>query len=518
MSFKSITPRQYLGLLLWLALALGLAAVSNRGAGLANWGGWLAVLALCGGLLWGGLRLLAGEGLPGGIRRLTGLAFGLRLGLAVFWFLALPVWGYDTDVQRAGYVMDDAHKRDGIAWKLAGEDTSLLEAFRGYSTTDQYGGLLFISAGVYRTLGGEIHHPLMLAALAAAFSALAVPLTWALANRLWGGRAAGWAAWGLALYPEALLLGSSQMREAFSVTLVAASVWLALRLAQRISWPDALGLALSLGLGALFSPPIALLQAFTALLVYVAAENGRWFTPPRRVGLLALAGLAAVGLAVVYWDNLLAFMDAVAWQRYISESASGWVARQFERMPVWSHVPFLILYGIFRPLLPAALVADGVTLWKVVAILRAASWTVLLALLLYATFLALRQRGWRTPAGALLAAAWAVALVASYRGGGDDWDNPRYRVAFAAVQLALAAWAVLRQQESRDPWLRRAFGFAGGLLLWFLPWYLRRYAPFEWPIVDLPDVVGLGLLTGGFFMLWDWLGGRNPSNHPENSP
>lgn len=490
----------------WIAAALALAGLSNRGAGLANWAGWLAVLALCGGLLWAGLRLLAGEGLPGALRKLTLLAFALRLGLAVFWFVALPVWGYDTDVQRAGYVMEDAFKRDGSAWKLAHEDTPLLEAFRGYSATDQYGGLLFLSALIYRVVGGAVHHPLMLAALAAAASALAVPLAWAFTNRLWGARAAGWAAWGLALYPEALLLGSSQMREAYSVTLVAASVLLALLLAEGLTGRRALALAATLGGAAFFSPPIAALQGLAVLLVYAAADGGRALTPRRRAGLFAAAGVFAAGLARLFWDNLLAFMDAVAWQRYVSASASGWVARQFERMPAWSHVPFLLGYGVFRPLLPAALVADGVTLWKVVAILRAASWTALLALLLYATFLALRQKSGRGVAGALLLANWLVALVASYRGGGDDWDNPRYRVAFAAVQLGLAAWAVLRQRETGDPWLRRAFGFAAGLMLWFLPWYLRRYAPFDWPIVDLPDVVGLGLLTGGFYAIWDWLG------------
>ncbi|MBI3160570.1 MAG: hypothetical protein HYZ26_13310 [Chloroflexi bacterium] len=498
--------RLYAGLAGWLALALALAWAGNRGAGLANWAGWLGVLALCAGLLWGGLRLLRGEGLPGWVRNLTLLAFALRLGLGVFWFYALPVWGYDTDVQRAGYVMDDAHKRDGAAWKMAKEDTPLWESFRGYSTTDQYGGLLFLSALVYRYLGGSVHHPLMMLSVSAAASALAVAFAWTFTRRLWSDTAARWAAWGLALYPEAVLLGSSQMREAFSVTLIAVTIWLTLKLADALAWKPALALAVSLLAGGLLSPPIAALQAAMALLLYPAVDEGRLLTPRRKMILIPLAALAGLALAALFWPRLAAFFDAAAWQRYVAGSASGWVARQFERMPAWSHVVFLLVYGVFRPLLPAALVADGAVLWKIVAILRAASWTLLLGMLLYATFLALRGKAWRGIPGALLLGNWLVALVASYRGGGDDWDNPRYRAAFAAVQLALAAWALLRQRETGDPWLRRAFGFAGGLMLWFLPWYLRRYAPFEWPIVDLPDVIGLGLGTGALYAVWDWLG------------
>lgn len=488
-----------------MGVALALAWVSNGFAGLTNWAGWLAVMAFCAGVLWGGFRLLAGEGLPAWVKKLVVGAFALRLALGVFWFVALPVWGYDTDVQRAGYVMDDAHKRDGIAWKLAKEDTPLWEAFSGYSTTDQYGGLLFASAFVYRYVGGEVHHPLMMLAIAAAASALAVAFGWAFVQRLWGETPARWTAWGLALYPEAVLLGSSQMREPFALLLTAMMLWLTLKLAEKASWKAALGLAACLAAGLLLSPPIAAMQAVVAGMLFLAADKGHLLTPRRKAILFGLAALAGLGVLVVLGPRLAGFFDAVAWQKYVAESASGWVARQFERMPVWTHVAFLLAYGVFRPLLPAAVVADGILMWKVIAIVRAAGWTALLALLLYTTLLALRNKAWRAAPGALLLGNWLVVLVASYRGGGDDWDNPRYRAAFAVVQVALAAWALWQQREQRDPWLRRAFGFALGLMLWFLPWYLRRYAPFEWPIVDLPDVVGLGLLTGGYFTLWDVL-------------
>ena len=86
-------------------------------------------------------------------------------------------------------------------------------------------------------------------------------------------------------------------------------------------------------------------------------------------------------------------------------------------------------------------------------------------------------------------------LIASYRGGGDQWDNPRYREAFAGLQVALAAWAWVAQRSRPDPWLRRALVAAGPILLWFLPWYLRRYVYLPWPVEDLFKTLGLGLAS-----------------------
>ena len=96
-------------------------------------------------------------------------------------------------------------------------------------------------------------------------------------------------------------------------------------------------------------------------------------------------------------------------------------------------IPFLLSYGIFRPLLPAALIADGLPLWRGVAIWRALGWTALLAMLIYASYLVLRKRQIFETSGALIISNWAVILVASYRGGGALWDNPRYRSAFAVT-------------------------------------------------------------------------------------
>jgi len=97
-------------------------------------------------------------------------------------------------------------------------------------------------------------------------------------------------------------------------------------------------------------------------------------------------------------------------------------------------------------------------------------------------------------------------LLASYRRGGDQWDNPRYRVMFASPQIALAAWAMLAPRRTHDPWLRRVLVGLGLILLWFMPWYLRRYTPLDWPVSDLFKTLGLGLISASLYWLWDWVG------------
>ena len=490
-----------------LVLAFVLAALSKGFAGVQGWFSFLMLLALGAALVWAVWRLLAADDPPRWLLPLTLGAILLRLALAAFWLLALPLYGYDNPVNDAGYVMEDAHNRDTDAWALAQSDEPLSAAFDDYSAHDQYGGLLYLSAGVYRYLGGESHQPLLMVVLSATVSGLAVALGWALVKRAWGDPAATWTAWGVALYPEAALLGSSQMREAFSVTLIALAVyaqlrWHAERQPRLLAWvavPVLLALPLSF--------PVALGMLGMLLLVWLALEKWRWLRVRWVQAGLLLGALAAIAYLLFAVDVAqLWLVQSADWQVYVSQNASGWVAREFERLPAWSQVPFIVVYGIFRPLLPAAIIAGSSSaLWKGIIVWRALGWTALLALLLYASFLALRERGWRRLPGALLLANWVLVLVASYRGGGDDWDSPRYRAALAVIQIGLAAWALQRQRESRDPWLRRALVGGGLVIAWFVPWYLRRYAAFEWPIIDLDQVVGLGLASAVLYIFWDWL-------------
>ena len=498
--FDRKTMAAVLGL---LVLALLLAWASNSFAGLQGWFSFLLALSLGYGLLRGGWRLIASEDPPGWLCYLLLGGALLRLALGLFWLLALPAWGYDTPVQDAGYVMEDAFNRDQVAWQLAQSGDPLTEAFRGYSVRDQYGGLLFFSAALYRYLGADIHQPLLVLVFTAAASALAIAFLWAFVKRLWGQNAAKFAAWGLALYPEALLLGSSQMREAFGITLIGASLYALLHLAERRDLRSLLWLALGPLLAFFLSPPFALALMLLLALAALPAFDWKFFARPKLWVPLVLLGLAAA--VFLFMRNGDWLIEAAQWQTYVSRNASGWVARQFERMPLWAQVPFLLVYGVFRPLLPAAVFADGAAIWRGIAIWRALGWTLLLAMLLYATYMALRTRAWNKMPAMLLLAAWGYTLIASYRGGGDLWDSPRYRSAFAGVQIALAAWAWLQQRETRDPWLKRAIVGAGLMSVWWAPWYLRRYATFEWPIVEIQHVIGLGLASLVLYVIWDWV-------------
>lgn len=490
-----------------LALSFILAWVSSSFESFSSWPAFSAVLALCALIFWLTWRALRSEKPPSWLLYLTIGAALFRLALGVIWFVGLPLGGYDTEVQNAGYVMEDAFNRDRAAFELAQSQQRLTDAFRGYSVTDQYGGLLFLSAGIYRYLGGAEHQPLLTLTLAAAVSGLAVAFTWAFARRAWGERVAVLAAWGLVLYPEAALLGSSQMREAFTVCLVPMALFGLQRVMKKIDRTGILLLIIPIAAAGFLTWPFVFSLILLLAHAYLALDKWRLLRDWR---LWFAAGLAAVvGVAYLAFSADLAqlwLVQSARWQAYVSANASGWVAREFERMPLWQQLPSLMIYGIFRPLLPAALAAGGPPIWVAIGVWRSVGWTILLALLVYATYLMFRSAAWKQLPGALLLSSWVVSLTASYRGGGDLWDNPRYRSAFAAVQVAIAAWAWVRQKETKDPWLRRAFGSAVLLIAWFIPWYLRRYTTVKWEIVELYQVLGLGIASAILYIIWDWMG------------
>jgi hypothetical protein len=516
--------RRLPGLIVWLAAATGLVLAALflawAASGFQQFNGWqnlLAALLLGAGILWLGWRSLAGEHPPNWLAVLLLLAAGLRLGLGVLWYTALPAWGYQNPVERAGYVMQDAYERDTAAWELAASDAPLWRAFNDYRASDQYGGLLFLSALLYRTLGGPAHQPLMMVAFGAAFSALAVLYTWAAARRLVQARAADLAAWGLAFYPEAVLLGSSQMREAYTITLAVMALYGLLRYHQ-----DRRLTGLFFLLGALLtclviSPPAAVLILFLLLAVALTLDKFRLLRSRRLWLILVCLTLLAGVVLWLAWgqiapEGVSSPPGMVSWwlrkaadlQAYETRQASGWIQKIFRETPAGLHLPMLVVYGAARPLLPAALVAGGAPIWRGIAIWRALGWSILLFLLLYALWVWLRDNRRTAVMGALQLVVWVVILVASLRSGGDQWDNPRYRATLAGVQVMIAAWGLVAGRQARDPWFRRALIGALLVIAWFIPWYLRRYTPLSWPVVDPFKTLGLGLISASLYFLWDW--------------
>lgn len=510
-------------LILCLGLALLLAWFSTRFASLQGWSAFLLVELLCLGVGLGVFRLLSSETPPGWLVILALGAGLLRLALGVLWFVLLPAHGYPTPVQQAGYVMDDAYQRDQAAWELAQSGGSLGSAFGGYPAADQYGGLLFFSAATYRLSGISYHAPLLMVLLAAALSALGVPLTWVFTRRLWHEPAAKLAAWGIALYPEAALLGSSQMREALMIPLAALALYGLVRYKQDHTWRGPALIVSALLVSLPFSPPFTAM--LLVLLVFLAPVLLEWRLLVKRQVWLILAVLGVVIFAGIWlsWgqiapqgtQNPLEYLrwfiqKSAEYQAYLSKQASGWLQAIFRSIPEWLHLPFLLIYGMLRPLLPAALASGGNPVWQGIAIWRSLGWTVLLFLLGFALLQLFRQPKKDKTLLALWLLMVGVMLFASFRGGADDWDNPRYRAMFAAPQIALAAWAWAEQQRQPNPRLHQVLVSLGLILFWVGIWYADRYSALELPVKNLFHILGLGIASAGLYLLVEWLRQRHP--------
>jgi 4-amino-4-deoxy-L-arabinose transferase-like glycosyltransferase len=516
------------------AAAFILAWISTGYTGITGWFPFLVLIVMAAGAGAGVFRLLRPDDPPPWLARLTVGAAILRLAAGAAWFVLLPAAGYDTEVQNAGYVMEDAFRRDTAAWELAESDAPLSAAFRetefgNYRSADQYGGLLFLSAAVYRSFGGAEHHPLTIVVLTAGLSALAVPLGWAFTRRLFDERTAGWAAWVLALFPEAVLLGSSQMREAFLMPLAAAAFYGLVRFHDKEPGGRRAGTAWLIAPLALMlplSPPFAGITALVIALLWLGLNDWKLL---RAWPLWAvLGGLALIAVLVLWgpwWEQIAPRLNAedfsspvemaahwlelsARWQARQTAAASGWLQRIFETTPEWFDLPFLIAYGVSRPLLPAQLTAYSLPVWWGIGVWRSLGWTALLLPLLYAPIRVFRKKEGRGRLAGLTLAVWAGILIAAFWGGADQWDNPRYRVALVCLQAALAAHIVVSQLRDPDPAMRRVLVIALTVPAWFLFWYLLRYTAFDqfvgWTVIDVFKLLGAGVFSGVLLAVWDW--------------
>jgi len=555
MNILSLLKKFFVPALSLILLAFFLAWVSTGFEGVQGWGAFVEVLVLGAVILWGGVRSLRAESPPGWLVWLTVGAAVIRLGAGGLWFAGLPVWGHDSEVQQAGYIMSDAYQRDTAAWELAQSDKPLARAFSGYRAADQYGGLLFVSAAVYRYMGGGTHMPLMMVVLTAAISALAVPFTWAFARRVFDEEVGKWAAWGMALYPEAVLLGSSQMREALMMPLAAmafyglARDWDTSRTFRlqvspmNAAQPSAQGTTFRSGLAFLLSallltlplsPPLAVILLVLLGIVglgmacpdirggdaWRVVQNWRLWAVLGGVALVAVIGIG-VGWGRIApmvsadrfetpWEMVAYWVEISArWQARMTQAGSGVLQSVFDRTPEWVHLPFLLAYGVARPLLPAELLYSTTPMWWLIGVWRSLGWTVLLGLLVYAPVRAVQAK---TPVSrntllGLSFAVWVSILIATFWGGGDQWDNPRYRVAFSCLQVALGVWAGVAYRRAPDAWMRRAVAGVVIILAWFVPWYLDRYTDLDVILgVRAPGVLetlGLGILTWVVYVGWD---------------
>ncbi len=473
--------------------------------------GWLAaaiLTALSAYLLgsawrWGGGGRMLGA--------LITAAFLLRLAAGVGLSLALPVFGYDEEVQRAGYLFPDAYERDREAYNLGISGERLLFNPQLSLSSDQYGGLGLTSAAVYRYLSPDAQRPFLILILGSFFFALGVPFLWRAAGLRLSARAGLIAAWVYVLYPDGLFFTASQMREPFMLGLSAMALWAVL--AWRLNLRGALGaFAFSLAGMLFFSTRSALfILGVLAILFWLDYTSSRSGKAWKWLGWAGLAVGAAAGLALT-WEW---FRWASVWDQVLTLRNSGMAARVLDRIGDRFRIPFLLVYGLTQPVLPAAIAEPGIPLWKGIVILRSLGWYLAVPVLLYAAFSAWKEQ---PPARRLV--LWAVlstaawACVASLRAGGDMTDNPRYRMLFLVFIALAVGWALDWARSRRDPWLGRWLLVEGIFLGFFTHWYFSRYFNIGAKL-DIFVMTGLILglsalvLLGG--LAWDLLHKKRPA-------
>ena len=400
--------------------------------------------------------------------------------------------------------------RDRDAWFLAESQEPLTAAFGDEMQGDQYGSMLFSMAALYRLSSPDAHRPALTVLLSTWMAVLGVLFTWAFTRKAMDAASSNIAVWIVVFLPEAVLLGASQMRESFIILGAAMALYgyalLREGAFQKGSLVGGLGLTLSL----FISPPQGLLVLFVLFVAWLwqGAHLSR-----RTVGIV----LAAVALAIVAgfltvraWtgiENSPAdqigrvfrwwLLEGAEYELYKLEQQSGVFQALFDILPSWAHAPLATGYGLVQPFLPAALTDPGGSpLATVISIWRSLGWFALLPLLIYAPFAALRRLGWRSLVFYLACVVWALALLASFRAAGDQWDNPRYRAMFTAGQAAVAAWAWAHARQSGSAWLRRSILIVLVSTLLVVQWYLARYYPT--PRLELfPTIVAIGVFAIG---------------------
>lgn len=522
----------------WLTLVaiLLFGAVLAAGDGGMAWlTGWLAfslLLALSVLILYATWRAVIGYKLERSLLLAVAVAFLARLCLGAALTQLLPVIGYaDSQEHQGGYTFTDAYVRDRQAWELANSGAPLSTAFSGQYSGDQYGGMLALEALLYRSLSLDMHRQTLIIPLTAMAAALGVIFLWKAGQEWFGRKVAGAAAWILALYPESLLLGSSQMREAFVITALAMLFYTLTQIhtsAQSgksfLAW---LGwLALALVILASFQPMMALVGLGMLFVLWLLdLSSGNEQTRPRNlaIGLLIVFLLIAVLFVTA---SILASLPSLQdsgplgvfarwlvnnfnFQSYLAERASGMVQKLVDTLGAgWTWLVVMV-YGIAQPVLPAIVGDPGAApIMRWMGFLRALGWYALAPFLVYGLLASLRAKDEprRYQLIFLGLSMWVWAIIAAFNGGADQWDTPRYRTLLLAWQAVLAGWALVWARQHHDLWLNRWLAVEVVFILMFTEWYASRYVA-SLPHLDiflmiaLTLAISLGILLGGW--LWD---------------
>ena len=450
------------------------------------------------------------------------IAFILRLVVGVGLMAALPVYGHDTEQQNAGYVFFDAYRRDGQAQELARSDKPILSAITKKYATDQYGGYMALSMFVYRYASGGEPRTQLLLILSALAGAASLAFFRLLAGRVLSENGARTGAWLLALFPQSVLLGASQMREPYLILLVSIGLWAAGEWIHTGRWKPLLALAASSICILLISPGI-LMPLYAFLL-------GWWIFDRRGKKLpvwvyILIAALVVVGVVIFAWsvarnNNTLDrynpfevamkwFSNAMTWDVGTTTGGSGRLEYLFADLPPALHTPFVVAYGVLQPVLPAALLDPSLFIWNLTSSLLAAGWYWLLPLLAYAIFCwakaATAREKWLL--GWMVLNVWGWIILCSARAGGDQWDNPRYRTILLPLIAWLVAWVWEYARSQKFYWLKFIWLMEAVFLFFFTEWYASRYYQLFGRMQFLQMLEVILVLWAGI-LIWGWWGSR----------
>ncbi|HEX9090353.1 MAG TPA: glycosyltransferase family 39 protein, partial [Anaerolineales bacterium] len=453
-----------------LILATMLVLMDGSGHFIQGWIAYLVLLIISAGSIYGVWKAVNASR---SVTTVALVAFFVRLVIGVALTLLLPIFGYQDNLEhQAGYVYTDAYIRDGQAWSLTTSGESIISAFSGQYSGDQYGGLLALSATVYRTLSPDAHRPFLILILCATLSAWGVLGLWKAVRTWFDDRTSLLAAWLFALYPEAILLGSSQMREAFAIPMIAIAFYglSEIQAKRRRGW-------LWILLAAVFLFPIQPLFGFISFAVLL----GIWLFDPLTLQLLRqrhnliaiILGVSLLLVAMLVISSILAklpslqgsgplsvylawFENNFAFQSYQMERSSGIFQSLLNSIGEQWRWLIILVYGIAQPVLPA-IVGDPSAAWimRIIGFLRAAGWYALALFLVYGAFGAFRTRldSRRLQLTWISIISWAWIMVSALNAGADQWDNPRYRAILLIWQVILAAWALAWARSRKDAWL-----------------------------------------------------------------
>jgi hypothetical protein len=454
------------------------------------------------------------------------ISFSLRLSAGIALALLLPILGYQNNTEHlTGYFYTDAYIRDGQAWDLATSGNPLSQAFSGQFSGDQYGGMLALSAFIYRFLSPDVHRPFLILIVAATFSAWGVLTLWKASRTWFDEKTALLAIWIFALYPESVLLGSSQMREAIVIPMTAIAFYGLTEIQGRRStgW-------LWLILSAVFLFSVQPLAGFISFVILL----GIWLFDPitlktirqRRTILVLILLLAVLLVTMLVVSSILAnlpsvqgnkaysiflnwFQNNFTYQSYLTERSSGMFQSLLNSMGEQWRWMIVLVYGIAQPVLPA-IVGDPGAAWimRIVGFLRAAGWYALVLFLVYGTLGVFRSRAEirRLQLIWISIINWAWIMAAALNAGADQWDNPRYRVILLLWQVMLAAWAWEWARSRKDAWLWRWLAVEVVFVGMFTEWYLGRYYPgfihLDIKLMSLVTLLVCGMILVGS-AIWD---------------